>query len=526
MRADRSDGIAEPSSRLGRIWNGRAPMLVLALATIGAYYYAFFDVARADQLMYLYRTAGLDFRALTVGSYDFNRSIGDFLLFRPVLYLLLGVERWAWGYDFVAWQATSIGLHVAIVLSLFAYCRQRLKQLPPQRASATPFVLALFFALSFAGTEMVAWQHVAGYLLFCLLAVQAALAYQRLVTEPAPRHGAALVACAGIACFTYELGNVLALAYTAMLLYLQGRHLPGEGNGRRGVLLATGLLLIAAPCGYVLWSWLDYPGAATAAGGGLPTLDIARLAARFVGAMAVSAGYWFCASLWPAALHLVPGARIQGARPFPLLSVLSAVNLLLILAMAGAAIPFAFHRRVRQLATDWLPAGAFVVLGASYTAIIVLGRSLERGIIETLSVNSYYAYIFALLLVLALFHLVLVPAEAAVDARGLRRRRLLLASIMAIALIGGGRIFTLHAAMHRVYSGPVEAVLERIEGLEAQHGGEPDFSFTLAADCSPLLDIPWFAAFARETHAHYTVATALFPGAARSQGGKYTVACH
>jgi hypothetical protein len=525
VRADRSDRIAEVS-RLDRIWNSRVQMLVLALATIAAYYHAFFDVARADQLIYLYRTVGLDLRALTVGSYDFNRSVGDFLLFRPVLYLLLGVERWAWGYHFVGWQATSIGLHVGIVLSLFAYFRQRLKQRPLERASATPFVLALFFALSFAGTEMVAWQHIAGYLLFCLLAVQAALAYQRLLTEPAPRHGAALVGCAGIACFTYELGNVLALAYAAMLLYVQGRRASGEATARRGVLLATGLLLIAAPCGYVLWSWLDYRPPATAAGA-LPTLDIARLVPRFVGAMAISAGYWFCASLWPAALHLVPGARIQGARPFPLLSVLSAVNLAFCLLMAGAAIPFAFHRRVRQLATDWLPAAAFIVLAASYTAIIVLGRSLERGIIETLSVNSYYAYIFALLLVLALFHLVLVPAEAAVDAQGLRRRRVLLASLMAIALIGGGRIFALHAAMHRVYSGPVEAVLERIDALEAQHGREPDFSFTLAADCPTLLDIPWFAAFARDNHAApYTVATALFPGAARSQGGKYSVECH
>jgi hypothetical protein len=516
VRADRS----EANSRLGRLWNSRAQMLLLALATVAAYYYAFFDVARADQLIYLYRTAGFDLRALTLGSYDLNRSVGDFLLFRPVLYLLLGAERWAWGYHFVGWQATSIGLHVGIVLSLFAYFRQRLKQPPLERASATPFVLALFFALSFAGTEMVAWQHIAGYLLFCLLAVQAALAYQRLVTAPAPRHGAALVACAGIACFTYELGNVLALAYAAMLLYVQG-----AAPARRGVLLATGVLLIAAPCGYVLWSWLDYPRTAAAASA-VPTLDIARLVPRFVVAVAISVGYWFCASLWPAALHLVPGARIQAARPFPLLSVLSAVNLAFCLLMAGAAIPFAFHRRVRQLATDWLPAAAFIVLGASYTAIIVLGRSLERGIIETLSVNSYYAYIFALLLVLALFHLVLVPAEAAVDAQGLRRRRVLLASLMAIALIGGGRIFVLHAAMHRVYSGPVEAVLTRIEALEAQHGSEPDFSFTLAADCPALLDIPWFAGFAREKHTHYTVATALFPGAARSQGGKYTVECH
>jgi hypothetical protein len=63
-------------------------------------------------------------------------------------------------------------VHVAIVLSLFAYFRQRLAGLlPPAQLSASPFVLALFFALLFAGTEMVAWHPVVGYLLFCLLTI-------------------------------------------------------------------------------------------------------------------------------------------------------------------------------------------------------------------------------------------------------------------------------------------------------------------------------------------------------------------
>jgi hypothetical protein len=516
-RANRLDETA-----LSRRFPRSSPVqaLTLVLLTIVAYYHAFFDVARADQLIYLHRTAGMDLWALTVGSYNLNRSVGDVRLFRPMLYMVLGVERWAWGYHFVLWQATSIGLHIGIVLSLFAYFRQRLAGLlPPAQPSATPFVLALFFALLFAGTEMVAWHHVVGYLLFCLLSIQGALAYQRLVTRPAPRHGIVLVACAGLACFTYELGNVLAVVFAVMLLCLQGgrRSQPARSGG--GVLLATAVMLLAAPCGYALWSWLDYQRVPTPSTS-VPTVDIGRL----IGGAVISAGSWLLASLWPAGLQLVPGSRIQAARPFPLRSVLAALNIVVSLIAATAVVPLAL-RRGRDLATDWLPAAAFLLLAAVYTAIIVLGRSLERGIIPTLLDNSYYAYIFALFCLLACFHLALVPAEAARDASGLRRRRVLLVSLTAIALLGGARIFALHAAMHREYSGPIGMVLERIEALQSRHAAEPDFSFGLAADCPALLEIPWFAPYASEKLPRYTVATALFPDSARGEGGKYTVEC-
>ncbi len=520
MHLDRSLRVDDVARYPRFVWSAPAQMVVLALATVAAYYHAFFDVARADQLIYLNQTIGKDLWALTVGAYDLNRSVGDFLLFRPVLYVLLGIERWAFGYHFVLWQATGIGLHIGVVLSLFAYFRRRLGRLPSAQPSATPFVLALYFALLFAGTEMVAWHHIVGYLVFCLLLVQGALAYQRLVTTPAAGHGVALVASIGLACFTYELGNVAALVFAAMLFFLYGRRRTPEAAAGRGVVLASALMLIAAPCGYALWSWLDYrhmSGAAEPA----PPLD----AARFVVGVVISAGYWLAASLWPAATHLVPGARIQAARPFPLLSGLSVLNFAFCLTAAWATGLFALRRRIRELAADILPAAGFLLLAASYTAIIVIGRSLQRGIIPTLSINSYYAYIFALLWLPAFFHIVLVPAEAAHAPRELRRRRLLLVSLTAIAVIGGIRIFAVHAAMHRQYSGPIGAVVDHVQALREQHGGAPDFSFEIAADCPAAVDIPWFAPYAREKRARHTIPDVLFPDAARSEGAKYTVGC-
>lgn len=502
------------------VWSSFAQMLVLVVVTAGAYYHAFFDVARADQFIYLYDTAGQGLWALTIGDYDLNRKVGDVLLFRPVLYELLGLERWAWGYHFMLWQATSIALHVAVVLSLYAYCRQRLALLSLPRPSATPFVLALFFALLFAGTEMVAWHHLAGYLLFCLLFMQGALAYQRLVTAPAARHAVALILCLGLACFTYELGNVAAAVFAAMLLYAYGplRSAPAA-TGRR-IVLATALILIAEPCAYALWSWLDYPHGTTLAED-YPPFSIGR----FLLGEAISAGYWLDASLWPPAAHLIAGGRIHMAGGFPRRGELIAFDLISLGMAARAAVLIATRRRTSELANDHLPALGMLLLAAAYTAIIVAGRSLSRGTFETLGNNTYYAYIFALLWLLALFHLVLVPAEAAREAHEPWLRRVLLAGATVIAIIGGVRIYGIHATMQRQYTGPMATVIARAQALRAAHAGEPDFSFDLAANCPAITDIPWFASYMPEKLSHYSVVTALFPDSVRSEHPKYLLDC-
>jgi hypothetical protein len=83
---------------------------------------------------------------------------------------------------------------------------------------------------------------------------------------------------------------------------------------------------------------------------------------------------------------------------------------------------------------------------------------------------------------------------------------MLLVTVAAIAVPGGARIFTLHADMRRCTRSMVRSRL----------------SLSGAPPIAALLEIPWFAPFAREKLPHYTVATALFPDFARGEGGKYT----
>ncbi len=505
--------------------------LGLVIVTLVAYYYAFFDVARADQWTYLYRTSDSHgFWNLTVHAYDFNRtnSSGDFVLFRPVQYLILGLERWLWGYDFTLWQATSIGLHIMVVLSLFTYCRRGCRRfLTEGETSFAPFVIALFFALLYAGTEMVAWHHIVGYLLFCLLAAQGALAYQRLIENRETICAASLVTTVGLACFTYELGNVMACVMAVGLLASifaeHGRSMEqAEYESRHRLLFTVAFALIFLPVLYAVWSYADY----VATVGGVPHSSGFFSLGKLLAGVGKLASLWLTASLVPAVFHLSPGPRIMAFQPFAITgtSTLIGANLAILVIILSARLIWCRSVDLDPI-RDWVPGATALILAASYTAIIMAGRGLPLGLSWTFVMNSYYAYIFMLYSVIAFFHLVIVPSMKATEERTVVVRRLLFAALSAIAIFGGTRIYFTHRTMYRTYSGPMRELIGHIEALKAQHGRESDFSFSLAPDCSTIFEIPWFGREALEKRKRYTVATALFPHSERSQAGKYIIEC-
>jgi len=223
---------------------------------------------------------------------------------------------------------------------------------------------------------------------------------------------------------------------------------------------------------------------------------------------------------------LVPGGRITAGHAFSITGISPFVGAEFAIVVVVCSIWLIRVKRFAlDLIHDWLPGTSASILALGYTVTIVAGRSMERGIASTLSNNSYYAYIFTLFCLMAYSHLVVAPSAGATGKRTIVVRRLLLAALGAIAITGGSRIYFIHRAMYATYSGPMRELFRRIEVVEAQHGGEPDFSFSLAPDCSSLFDLSWFAPDALEKHQRYTVATALFPHSERSQAGKYIIEC-
>ena len=500
---------------------------VLAVGTLVVYRYAFFDVARADQLVYLYRTADIHgLWNLTVASYDFNRthSAGDFELFRPVLYMLLGFERWLWGYNFVAWQATSIGLHITVVLSLFSYfryvCRRATR---PGEASFAPFAFALFFAFLYAGTEMVAWHHIVGYLLFCLLAVQALFAYQRFLDRRDALNAGLIVLLSGLACFTFELGNVLAgllgLALLATVALERWTKYPApERAGNNTNSLVAAVLLLVLPVAYLSWSYLNYI-AIFEEMPYRPPLSSPHLIWLLSAKSVVT---WTISIFVPGWYALQPGSRITLAQ----VGYLGQVPGTIVGIMLVCAIILPLRRMTAlNLARNGLPTLVMALLGLAFTLVISIGRGVARGEDYVLRANTYYAYILALFLLIGLFHAIVAPTGAEESPALIWLRRGTLASLAAIAMISGTKVYRLHEAMYQTYSGPIGQLVQKLEILETQHRGTAGFSFSLAPDCSGIYLIPWFAEQALDKQQRYTVATALFPHEERDAGGKYIVHC-
>ena len=139
---------------------------LIFFVTFFIYYNGLFQAPRADQLIYLAGASNkTSLLSLTYGTFFLNRlpSVGDSLLFRPIFYSLLGVEKWVFGYNFFLWQLTSLFLHLVAVFALFKILRKE------SSSNAIPFLFAMLFSVSYSSMETVTWTHIPGYIVFTIL---------------------------------------------------------------------------------------------------------------------------------------------------------------------------------------------------------------------------------------------------------------------------------------------------------------------------------------------------------------------
>jgi len=143
--------------------------VLIILINIIVYFPSFSHLPRSDQDFFFVETAetqGLG--DLISQTYSYNRTRvfgqGDQILFRPLLFGLLSVEKWLFGYHFIFWQIFSIGLHLIVIWHLLKIL---LKIFP----NGFAIIISLGFSVLHVSQELVIWQHLNGYLiaLICLL---------------------------------------------------------------------------------------------------------------------------------------------------------------------------------------------------------------------------------------------------------------------------------------------------------------------------------------------------------------------
>jgi hypothetical protein len=448
---------------------------------------------RADQWSYLADTAECrTFADLLGESYSYNRTRrigpGDTDLFRPILFVLLAVEKQLFGPgDFRSPQAVGVGLHYAVCLLLLALLRTiatAARPADPARGiDPLPYAVTAFFALNPCVQELVIWAHLQGYVLFLAQLLASLTLLIRHATGPASgswRSPALLGAwsVALLSAFTYELGQVYAVLAG---LFLAAAVAPRVGAGRAVGLFAAfaGIALAYQTTNaidrrvhegrygpdvnrHLMWERALTPATVEHTG-------------RFV---AYTTGQPF----FPSLVHsdFGPGAdRLHipeslwagyGLRVFTpvLVCSLAVVGLGLGLGMAGLCRLARTGGRVPRL-LFLLVAGLY----GAYAAATVLGRLNVRPGPFALASNCYYAYPGLLL--------ALVTLAAAWEAAGRRATQLRVALALGLVILtaaGAEHVRAVNEKMARElkeYTQPIRAV----QMFVLEHRDEPGFRFAI-----------------------------------------------
>jgi len=499
----------------------RTQQILVVSFNVLIFWHSFFAGApRSDQIGYLHQVS----QYTTLGeilwhapAWNRTHSAGDSALFRPVLYFLLGLEYSCFGYHFMLWQALAIGIHSLIALVLLAILWKT-----PLRTKGLALGITCLFASSYIGSEMVIWNHITGYALFCLMAILSVYTLLTFLENGRNAYACWAVVFAGIAVFTYELGIAYCVLAATGMFWPSWMSLWRKTGGRRlqQRYAALGAAFLVLPILYVEMTIANYHATSTVRGNsGLPTNISGRLG-EGLWYTVYHLRYWAIGWLSPVALKIAVGGRAYLAgfqRGWTLPDV---VNYAAILLLGGGALASWFSRRYRITPAGWLRAAGTASLLVAYSAIISLGRSLDRGLAYTITSNLYYAYIPALGVCLGFALLTLNASEPKLEVNGIPSRiahGALATGMITLVILNGWYTYRLCREYRLEYSAPRVAIIERILDWREHHGTEANAFFQVSADCSFANDpLPWFAPHVRRGargawSGPFFLADALFP---------------
>lgn len=379
---------SQHSSQLTHIWQWSG-FVIIASLVFWAYAPSLFHIPRADQLMYLAEVGHKnDFWSLTFGSYDLNRhrqfGPGDEILFRPLLYFILGAEKFFYGHNFMLWQLTGIVAHLGVVWQLLGL-------LLILGTGSGAVIAAGFFALMVSNMEMVIWSHITSYMIFliCLLRVLR-LSLKAGLTR---KEWMAVFVCLTVMCFIYELGNVFTVMFFGWFCFQYPR--------RRWL----GILLLPVALYAALSSWNFW----FISQGVAPEVPYMTQASLFstVDNVLTTLLWWVWLGIFPSEITWSFEARniIGMATPFPYPPVdvrhpMVYVSIVCFV-LAGIGSVAGLRKGMSKEKCWWLV--MLTLMMFSFLLLLALGRMNPRGAQDMIFRNVYYSYFFWLILTIILF---------------------------------------------------------------------------------------------------------------------------
>jgi hypothetical protein len=151
--------------------------LLLVAVSLVVFYPSFQHTFRSDQIVYFANTRGHDdVIALWKNFYAYSQvryyNPGDGILFRPLMFVLLGFEKGVFDMHYAYWHILGFALHMLTILFLF-------RILYDLKAGIFAFLCSLLYACCCANMEIVIWEHINGYVLFNALLMGSLFYFKR-----------------------------------------------------------------------------------------------------------------------------------------------------------------------------------------------------------------------------------------------------------------------------------------------------------------------------------------------------------
>ncbi len=267
--------------------------------------------ARADQIAYLHQISQFDgLWEILLNSPSWNRtqSAGDFIVFRPVQYWLMGISYYFFGYNFFLWQLLSLFLHIIVLMGVHS-----LLMMGRLRITPYPLLLTTLFGVSFLGAELVLWHHMVGYLLFSAFSVFSIYFLVKFLGAGKIGYGCASLVLGILAEFTHEFGAILN-ALISISFFYQFFFADSGANGlvqrTRKINLNWGLLFFFSTLSYPVLNLLDFSLGGHAVTPETP--DLINLAQSILTASSyaiLQIAIWTGGWLFPAAYKISAGGK-------------------------------------------------------------------------------------------------------------------------------------------------------------------------------------------------------------------------
>ncbi len=448
--------------------------LMIAAGNIFIYFPSFSHMPRADHLFYLADMAyKQDWVSLAIQSFDWSRSRtfapGDYLIFRPGAYFLMGSEKFFFGYNFVLWQVTGLVMHLIIIGML-------LRLLLNIGSSLFAVMMAGYFSFLFMNMETVVWHAINSILLammMTLMSLNQIWLYQKGKCRETHR---LMIASAGmtVAALTYEISVVLSGLFFVYLFLT----VPWKGQGRwrsLWLLIPPAIFTVTSAYNYVA---LGYHRLHPVKGAGLPDL------VQIVKNTFLTMGWWIYSAFFPGKyeiIHVLGRAELANRQDiFPAMGLgewqlwLGTLFVLCwgLLAVRSGTWEF-IKKRLGFLAL-------LLGMALGWAAVISSARVQERGVAFALGGTVTYHYIIWCFLVVFMYSA--VNFEALPSDRLTRAIKCAFIILIVGQMLHNGRlVYSMNRRISQWYA-PSRELVKAVESMIMREGDQPGFSFYIDYD--------------------------------------------